>query len=133
MRQILLAIMCIAATSAFALTPGKAIKMVPQSGTSKSFDVITEHGITMRLQFYTPNVFRVLAAPQTLIPYRDRQGNPLKDEAGNLKTYVSANYADPLNDPGKTQILTSGAAEDKSRVTFRDNRTPAPTPFQPRR
>lgn len=122
MRQILLAIMCIAATSAFALTPGKAIKMVPQSGTSKSFDVITEHGITMRLQFYTPNVFRVLAAPQTLIPYRDRQGNPLKDEAGNLKTYVSANYADPLNDPGKTQILTSGAAEDKSRVTFRDNR-----------
>ncbi len=121
MRHSLIALALLATTSAFAVTPGKVVKMVPQSGVSKSFDVITENGITMRLQFYTPNVFRLLAAPQTLEPYRDRRGNPVKDANGNVKTYVSANYADPLNDPTKTQILTEGAAEDKSRVTFRDN------------
>ena len=122
MKHSLFALALLTAASAFAVTPGKVTKMVPQSGTSKSFDFVTENGITMRLQFYTPNVFRVLAAPQTLEPYRDRRGNPVKDAAGNVKTYVSANYADPLNNPEKTQILTEGAAEDKSRVTFRDNR-----------
>lgn len=121
MKHSLIAMALLAATSAFAVTPGKVIKMVPQSGVSKSFDVVTENGITMRLQFYTPTVFRLLAAPQTLEPYLDRRGNPVKDKDGNVKTYVSANYADPLNNPDKAQILTAGAAEDKSRVTFRDN------------
>ena len=48
MKQSLIAMALLAATSAFAVTPGKVVKMVPQSGISKSFDVITENGITMR-------------------------------------------------------------------------------------
>ena len=62
------------------ITPGKVIKMVPQSGVSKSFDFVTENGITLRLQFYRSNVFRVLAAPQVFEPYRDRRGNPVKNK-----------------------------------------------------
>lgn len=122
MKKWIFGTMLMASASAFAVTPGRVIKMVPQSGTSKAFDVITENNITLRLQFYTSRVFRVLAAPATQEPYRDRAGNPVKDKNGNIKTYTTANYADPLNNPDKTQMLVEGAKEDDSRVTFTDNR-----------
>ena len=109
------------AGAAMAVTPGKVLKMVPQSGTSKSFDLITENGITVRVQFYTPQVFRILAAPQKLEPQLDRHGNPVKDADGNVKTYVSADFSDPKNDPEKAQILV-GVPEDATRVVFADNR-----------
>ncbi len=109
------------AGAAMAVTPGKVLKMVPQSGTSKSFDLITENGITVRVQFYTPQVFRILAAPQKLEPQLDRHGNPVKDAEGNVKTYVSADFSDPKNDPEKAQILV-GVPEDATRVVFADNR-----------
>ncbi|MDO5462673.1 MAG: glycoside hydrolase family 31 protein [bacterium] len=122
MKKWIFGAMMLAGACAFAATPGRVVKMVPQSGTSKAFDVITENNITLRLQFYTPRVFRVLAAPATQEPYRDRYGNPVKDKEGNVKTYTTANYADPLNKPEKAQILTEGAREDSSRVLFADNR-----------
>ncbi len=103
------------------ITPGKVITMVPQSGVSKSFDFVTENGITLRLQFYRPDVFRVLAAPQVFEPYLDRRGNPVKNKDGTTKTFVTANYADPLNNPAKAQILVPEAIEDLSRVTFRED------------
>lgn len=109
------------AGAAMAVTPGKVLKMVPQSGTSKSFDLITENGITVRVQFYTPQVFRILAAPQKLEPQLDRHGNPVKDADGNVKTYVSADFSDPKNDPAKAQILVD-VPEDATRVVFADNR-----------
>ena len=109
------------AGAAAAVTPGKVLKMVPQSGTSKSFDLITENGITVRVQFYSPQVFRILAAPQKLEPVLDRKGNPVKDEDGEVKTYVSADFSDPKNDPEKAQILV-GVPEDKTRVAFADDR-----------
>lgn len=109
------------AGAAMAVTPGKVLKMVPQSGISKSFDLITENGITVRVQFYTPQVFRILAAPQKLEPQLDRHGNPVKDADGNVKTYVSADFSDPKNDPEKAQILV-GVPEDATRVVFADNR-----------
>ncbi len=122
MKYPLLGCLLLAATSALAVTPGKVLKMVPQSGISKSFDLVTENGITVRLQFYTPQVFRILAAPQKLEPVLDRAGNPIKDEkTGEIKTYVSADYSDPLNNPEKAQILV-GATEDATRVMFADNR-----------
>ncbi len=122
MKYPLLGSMMLMAASVFAVTPGKVLKMVPQSGVSKSFDLVTENGITVRLQFYTPHVFRILAAPQKLEPELDRTGNPIKDEkTGEIKTYVSADYSDPLNDPAKAQILV-GAEEDATRVMFADNR-----------
>ncbi len=122
MKYPLLGCLLLAATSALAVTPGKVLKMVPQSGVSKSFDLVTENGVTFRLQFYTPQVFRILAAPQKLEPQLDRSGNPIKDEkTGEIKTYVSADYSDPLNNPEKAQILV-GATEDATRVMFADNR-----------
>ena len=105
------------AGAAMAVTPGKVLKMVPQSGTSKSFDLITENGITVRVQFYTPQVFRILAAPQKLEPQLDRHGNPVKDADGNVKTYVSADFSDPKNDPAWS-----------SRTTARPAPTPSPPP-----
>ena len=122
MKQAVVAgLMALVASGAIAVTPGRVLKMVPQSGTSKSFDLITENGITVRVQFYTPQVFRILAAPQTLEPVRDRKGNPVKDKDGNVKTFVSADFSDPKNDPEKAQILV-GVPEDKTRVAFADNR-----------
>lgn len=103
------------------VTPGKVLKMVPQSGVSKSFDLVTENKITVRIQFYSSTVFRILAAPEKLEPQLDRYGNPLKDDKGEVLTYVSADFSDPLNDPKKAQILV-GIPEDKSRVIFADNR-----------
>ena len=121
MKQWLLGALALASVGAFAAVPGKVIKMVPQSGISKSFDVITENGLTFRLQFYTADVFRLLAAPQKDKPYLNRHGQPVKDKSGNVKTYVSADFNDPRNDPERAQILTDGAVEDKSRVIFADN------------
>lgn len=121
MKQTLVGALALLAASAFALTPGKVLKMVPQSGVSKSFDLVTENGITFRVQFYTPQVFRILAAPQKLEPQLDRAGNPLKDKDGNVMTYVSADFSDPLNNPEKVQILV-GVPEDKTPVRFADNR-----------
>ena len=121
MKHWLLGLMAFAAAGASAVVPGKVLKMVPQSGTSKSFDLITENGITLRVQFYTPQVFRILAAPQKLEPVRDRAGNPVKDKDGKEKTYISADFSDPKNDPNKAQILV-GVPEDKTRVVFADNR-----------
>ena len=121
MKQTFLSIFTLAAAMTFAVTPGKVIKMVPQSGISKSFDLITEHGITFRIQFYSPQVLRILAAPQKLEPQLDRAGNPIKDKDGNVMTYISADFSDPLNNPEKAQILV-GVPEDKTRVQFADNR-----------
>ena len=121
MKQAVFGALALMAAGAFALTPGKVLKMVPQSGVSKSFDLITENGITFRVQFYTPQVFRILAAPQKLEPQLDRAGNPLKDKDGNVMTYVSADFSDPLNNPEKAQILV-GVPEDKTQVRFADNR-----------
>lgn len=121
MKQTLLGIALLAAAGAFAVTPGKIIKMVPQSSVSKSFDLITENKITIRVQFYTPQVFRILAAPEVQVPHLDRAGNPLVDKDGNALTYASANFDDPLNDPAKAQILV-GVPEDKTQVRFADNR-----------
>ncbi len=122
MKQWIFGAMVLATACASAIVPGRVLKMVPQSGMSKSFDIITENNITLRLQFYTPRVFRLLAAPTTQAPYRDRQGNPIKDKDGNVKTYATADFTDPLNNPEKAQILVEAAKEDNSRVTFRDNR-----------
>lgn len=121
MKQWLLGLMALAAAGASAVVPGKVLKMVPQSGVSKSFDLITENGITLRVQFYTPEVFRILAAPQTLEPVLDRAGNPVKDKDGKEQTYVSADFSDPKNTPEKAQILV-GVPEDRTRVVFTDNR-----------
>ena len=121
MKQAVAGLMALLAAGAFAVTPGKVLKMVPQSGTSKSFDLITENGLTVRVQFYSPQVFRILAAPQKLEPVRDRAGNPVKDKEGNVKTFVSADFSDPRNDPEKAQILV-GVPEDKTRVVFADDR-----------
>ena len=122
MRHALTGLVALAmAGAAMAVTPGKVLKMVPQSGTSKSFDLITENGITVRVRFYSPQVFRILAAPQKLEPQLDRHGNPVKDADGNVKTYVSADFSDPKNDPAKAQILV-GEPEDATRVVFADNR-----------
>ncbi len=121
MKRWLLGMMMAAAAGAFAVVPGKVLKMVPQSGTSKSFDLVTENGITVRIRFYTPEVFRILAAPQKLEPELDRKGNPIKDQNGQVKTYVSADYSDPLNQADKAQILV-GVPEDCTRVVFADNR-----------
>lgn len=113
--------MALATAGASAVVPGKVLKMVPQSGVSKSFDLATENGITLRVRFYTPEVFRILAAPQTLEPVRDRAGNPVKDKDGKTQTYVSANFSDPKNAPEKAQILV-GVPEDRTRVVFADDR-----------
>ena len=121
MKQAVAGLMALLAAGAFAVTPGKVLKMVPQSGMSKSFDLITENGLTVRVQFYSPQVFRILAAPQKLEPVRDRAGNPVKDKEGNVKTFVSADFSDPRNDPEKAQILV-GVPEDKTRVVFADDR-----------
>ncbi len=121
MKHALFAVMAAMAAAASAVTPGKVLKMVPQSGTSKSFDMVTENGITVRVRFYSPQVFRILAAPQKSEPVLDRKGNPVKDEKGEVKTYISADYADPKNDPEKAQILV-GVPEDNSRVVFADDR-----------
>lgn len=121
-RMLTMGLLAALAGTALAVTPGKVLKMVPQSGTSKAFDVVTENGITVRFQFYTPTAFRVLAAPQKLMPVLDRYGNPVKLADGTVKTYVSADYSDPLNDPAKAQILVDEALEDTSRVVFADNR-----------
>lgn len=121
MKQWLLGLMALAAAGASAVVPGKVLKMVPQSGVSKSFDLITENGITLRVQFYTPEVFRILAAPQTLEPVLNRAGKPVKDKDGKEQTYVSADFSDPKNKPEKAQILV-GVPEDRTRVAFADNR-----------
>lgn len=121
MKHWLLGVMALAAAGASAVVPGKVLKMVPQSGVSKSFDFVTENGITLRVQFYTPEVFRILAAPQRLEPVRDRAGNPVKDKEGKVQTYVSADFSDPRNKPEKAQILV-GVPEDRTRVAFADNR-----------
>ncbi len=122
MKQWILGFALALAGTVLAVTPGRVIKMVPQNGTSKTFDLVTENGITVRLQFYTPTAFRVLAAPQKLMPVLDRYKRPVKNADGTEKTYVSADYSDPLNDPTKAQILVEGAAEDASSVFFKDNR-----------
>ena len=110
MRHALTGLVALAmAGAAMAVTPGKVLKMVPQSGTSKSFDLITENGITVRVRFYSPQVFRILAAPQKLEPQLDRHGNPVKDADGNVKTYVSADAW-------------------SSRTTARPAPTPSPPP-----
>ncbi len=121
MKQWLLGLMALASAGLMAVTPGKILTMVPQSGTSKSFDIITENRITLRVQFYSPEVVRILAAPQTDEPVRDRAGNPIKDAEGVVQTYPSADFSDPRNDPAKAQILVP-VAEDRTRVTFADNR-----------
>lgn len=121
MRQWLLGVLALSAASLFAVTPGKVLKMIPQSGVSKSFDLITEKGITFRVQFYTPQVFRILAAPQQLKPQLDRAGRPLKDKEGKELTYISADFSDPKNNPQKAQILV-GVPEDKTQVVFVDDR-----------
>ena len=121
MKRVLAGLAVLMAATTFATTPGKVLRMVPQSGTSKCFDLITENGITVRVQFYSPQVFRILAAPQTLEPVRDRAGNPVKDKDGKVKTFVSADFSDPKNDPEKAQILV-GVPEDTTRVAFADNR-----------
>ncbi len=122
MKKLLLGSLLFVAGGVMAVTPGKVLKMVPQSGVSKCFDLVTENGITVRVQFYTPQIFRILAAPQKLEPELDRTGTPIKDEEGNEKTYVSADYSDPLNDSTKAQILVAEAKEDATRVSFADNR-----------
>ncbi len=122
MKQWLLGLALALTGTAMAVTPGRILKMVPQNGTSKAFDIVTENGITLRLQFYTPTSFRLLAAPQKLIPVLNRYKQPVKNADGTEKTYVSADYSDPLNDPAKAQILVAGAAEDASTVFFKDNR-----------
>ncbi|MEG1479922.1 MAG: glycoside hydrolase family 31 protein [Kiritimatiellia bacterium] len=122
MKKWLVGLLSVVASGVFAVTPGKVVKMVPQSGISKSFDVTTENGILIRVQFYTPEIFRILAAQQKMVPMLDRGGNPMKDKEGKEKLVATADFSDPLNDPAKAQILTDAAKEDKSRVTFADNR-----------
>lgn len=121
MKKVLLAVATCLATLLSAITPGKVVKMVPQSGTSKSFDLTTENGIAVRIQFYTPQVFRILAAPQKSVPQLDKEGKPVKGEDGKEKTTLTADFSDPRNDPNKAQILV-GEPEDKTRVVFVDNR-----------
>ena len=121
MKKVLVAVATCLATLLSAITPGKVLKMVPQSGTSKSFDLTTENNIAVRIQFYTPQVFRILAAPQTSAPQLDKEGKPVKGEDGKEKTILTADFSDPRNDPKKAQILV-GEPEDKTRVVFVDNR-----------
>ena len=120
-KPFLLSLALLAALPLSAVEPGRTLRMIPQSGVSKAFDLVTENKIMVRVQFYAPEVFRILAAPQIDEPLRDRAGQPVKDKEGNVKTFPSADFSDPENDPAKAQILV-GVPEDNTGVVFADDR-----------
>ncbi len=93
-RHTLLAALTLAGAALTAAEPGRAIRMIPQSGISKTFKIVTDTDIELSVQFFRADVFRILAAP-------------------------GGHYADPKNNPEKAQILAD-ATEDASRVTFAD-------------
>ena len=120
MKRVLSACLALAAAGAFAVTPGKVLRMVPQSGISKSFDIFTENAVVFRVQFYSPEVFRILASLEIEKPLLDRAKRPVKKD-GKVVTYKTADFSDPRNNPDRAQILV-GIPEDKTRVVFADNR-----------
>lgn len=84
----------------FAATPGK-LRSFTRKVEAQEYDIETSSGIDYRIVFYRPDVFRVMAAPK-------------------------GEFADPLNDPEKAQIvieeereqLDMSVNEDADRIVF---------------
>ena len=109
--------------SLFAQAGEAVVKVVPESYISKAWTVTTSTNVEMRVTFWRPDVFRIEA------------GLLVADTNVTVKTEISAtgqyitttnssfvaSYADPKNDPAKTQMLVDGAMEDMTRVRFADS------------
>ena len=122
MKKFFVAVAIMVAMFANAAETMMVEKVVPESYISKAWTVKTTTNIEMRVSFWRPDVFRIEA------------GLLVADTNVTIKTEISAsgqyitttnsafyaNYADPRNDPAKAQMLVADAAEDMTRVIFRD-------------
>ena len=108
--------------AAFAQAGSSIEKVVPESYVSRAWTVKTSTNVEMRVTFWRPDVFRIEAGPLVA-----DTNVTVKTEISATGQYITttnsafvASYADPKNDPAKTQMLVDGAAEDMTRVRFAD-------------
>ena len=108
--------------AAFAQAGVAIEKVVPESYISRAWTVTTSTNVEMRVTFWRPDVFRIEAGPLVA-----DTNVTVKTEISATGQYITttnaafvASYADPKNDPAKTQMLVDGAAEDMTRVRFAD-------------
>lgn len=83
-------------------------RLVPEDGISKAFTLRGEGDYETRVSFYRPDVFRV------------ETGKKVYDPTETNGVY-KVDYADPLNDANKVQMLVKGYAEDATPVEFADS------------